>query len=110
MAVGFKTGGRKKGVTNKNIIPGFSRKDLQQEVKNKYPGFNPVVELVKMFKNRKLEPTIRLTALKEATTYLFPKLKAVEITGENGDAVQTNLMVEFSNTILNEKVDGVEHK
>jgi hypothetical protein len=97
---GNKTGGREKGTLNKRSL---RAQELAEEL-----GCDPLKILLHfaMGDARALgyvsvdedtgketvgviEPEMRLSAAKEASSYLFPKLKAIEHTGKDGADLET---------------------
>jgi len=76
MAVGRKTGGRKKGALNKKT----------QEFNDKLASYNcdPMEKLVKIAQEAENEGDMHLASsiYKEMCQYAYPKRKAVELTGE----------------------------
>ena len=84
-----KTGGRKKGVPNKNKI------ELQDRIKAKYPDYCPVEAMCEIATDILNEVNIRLTANKEVAQYIYPKLKSIEHKGEGGLPITSSLQVSF---------------
>lgn len=84
-----KTGGRKKGVPNKNKIA------LIERIKEKFPGYCPIEKMCEIALNPINEINIRLTANKEVAQYIYPKLKSIEHKGENGEPITSSLQVSF---------------
>lgn len=72
MAIGYKTGGRRKGTPNKRT------NELAGIVRRKYKNFNPIIELIKLFNDEETDISTKVYILKEITPYLFPKRKAVD--------------------------------
>ena len=79
MAIGKKTGGRKAGT------PNAERKELYALMAEKYPNYHPVMAMADIANNPKNEIDLRFQANKEVAKYVCPQLKAVEITGSNGN-------------------------
>lgn len=73
--------GRKKGVPNKNKQALWARLDRE------FPGWNPVVQMAEAANNPELTFEQRISAAKEAAKYLVPQLKAVEVSGPDGGAI-----------------------
>ena len=79
-----KTGGRKKGTPNKKTI----------EFIEALKGFDPVVELTKLYKNTK-DDGIKLGVLKEMLKYIYPQRKAVEMSKvetENNEPIEVKIL------------------
>ena len=74
MAKGKKTGGRKKGTPNKKTI-------ATQELLEKL-GCNPIEELWKLAQGAGDDKELAFKCYKELASYVAPKLKAVELSGE----------------------------
>ncbi len=83
MAVGKKTGGRQKGTTNKD------KQILLDRINQKYPNYCPVEALCEIATTMDNEINIRLAASKEVAQYIYPKLKAMELYGKDGGAIET---------------------
>ena len=64
--------GSRKGVPNK------PKRALLALLNEQYPGFSPVLQMVKMYHESEDRPE-RVTLLKEIAQYVTPKLKAVEV-------------------------------
>lgn len=75
-----KTGGRKKG-DKYNAI----RKDLADKLRDL--NFDPVIEMVKIFKSRDCPVDIQAKICVDLLQYLHPKRKAVEHTGADGGPI-----------------------
>jgi hypothetical protein len=84
-------GGRPAGSSNKN------KQALITLLEAKYPGYNPVVEMVAIAQNMDNDLAMRLSAHKEVAQYVTPKLKAVEIETINHQPVQVQI-VRYSDT------------
>ena len=67
---------RPKGVPNK------PKRALLRLIQEKYPGYNPAMELVKVAMDTEADENMRFSANKELLQYLEPKLKAVEVVAE----------------------------
>jgi hypothetical protein len=70
-----KTGGRKKGSLNR------INADLKDRLSAAFPDYCPIEEMARIALNFDEDVTIRLTAHKEIAQYIYPKRKAVEVTG-----------------------------
>jgi len=87
MAYGYKTGGRRKGTPNKRT------NELERQIKKHCRGFNPVVEMIKLYQDEDTPPELKVYLLREITPYLFPKRKAVNV----------DLQAEVDNYVVEEK-------
>ena len=81
MAVGAKTGGRKKGTPNKATAA--------KAAEIAASGGTPLDYMLKVMRDPGLEPDMRLDAAKSAAPYVHPKLAAIELTGKDGGPIQT---------------------
>ena len=74
MALGQKTGGRKKGTPNKRT----------QEIQTKLEtlGCDPIERMARIATDEANPPELRLKAYSDLAPYLYPKRKAVEQSGE----------------------------
>jgi len=79
MALGRKTGGRKKGSQNKAT--------LRREKEIAKGGDTPLEYMLKVMRNPKAKPERRDEAAKAAAPYVHPKLAAVQHTGRNGGPI-----------------------
>lgn len=68
--------GRKKGSKNKRTD------ELHRLVDEKYPGWNPVVALLDIAHDDEVDISLRAKCINEAASYLYPKLRSVDVTGE----------------------------
>jgi hypothetical protein len=68
--------GSRKGIPNK------PKRRLLQLIQEKYPNFEPVLELVDIYHDTEQDYNVRISCLKEAIPYLEPKLKQVEVQSE----------------------------
>jgi hypothetical protein len=87
MAVGRKTGGRKRGTPNKatRAIVEILR-DLDCE---------PIEGMARIAMNKRNAPELRGRMFAELATYVHTKRKAMEISGPEGGQLQTELKVLF---------------
>ncbi len=67
--------------------PNRPKRALLRLIQEKYPNYNPVLELVDVAMDENADATMRFNANRELLQYLEPKLKAIEITGEDGKAL-----------------------
>jgi hypothetical protein len=79
-----KTGGRKKGTPNKNTQ--LVRKRLEEL------GFDPIEGMIVIHNEARQEGDLSTAGqmCKELAQYAYPKLKAIEVSGVNGDAIKTD--------------------
>jgi hypothetical protein len=76
-----KTGGRAKGVPNKD------KRTLIERLRAEYPGYHPVIAMARIAHDPKSDRATQFAAHKEIARYIEPQRKAVEVTGapdENG--------------------------
>jgi hypothetical protein len=89
MALGKKTGGRKKGTPNRGVSKPY---------KVKLPeGITPLDYLLCVMRSEDLSVTLehRLVAAKAAAPYCHRALKAIELTGEGGGPVEQKVILSF---------------
>jgi len=72
MAYGYKTGGRRKGTPNKKTS------ELARTIRKHYKGFNPLLELIKVYYREDTDLHTKVFILKELAPYLYPKRKAID--------------------------------
>ena len=112
MARGKKYGGRKAGTPNKRASV--------QEICERH-GVNPIEVLVEMCKP--IEPGLppqeimsrvanRFAAAKELCQYLYPKQKALEVSGPNGEAVKVESQSQssFKDQLVADFLEIIKHK
>lgn len=88
MAIGKKTGGRRKGV------PNSERKELYQLMADRYPNYHPVIAMADMANDEENEIDLRFQANKEVAKYVCPQLKAVEISGDASNQITVKIVRE----------------
>lgn len=71
-APGERRGGRAKGQINR-----ISR-ELMERVQQEYPGYDPIMMMVRISQDEDADVTTRLAACNAAAPYLRPKLKPIE--------------------------------
>jgi hypothetical protein len=81
MALGRKTGGRQTGTPNKRTAHLAERLEAL--------GCDPVGELVNLAQAADIDPTIRVRCYIDLLAYLYPKRKAVEVSGAENPIVIT---------------------
>jgi hypothetical protein len=72
MPHGFKAGGRRKGTPNKKT------QNLMELISEHHKNFDPVLELIDIFKNEKTPVDLKVNILKDITQYIYPKRKSIE--------------------------------
>ena len=88
-----KVGGRRAGTPNRTTIDLFAKCDAA--------GIDPFGELLVLCKNA--EANIKLAALKEVSSYLYPKRKALELEDKTPtDAAQTNELSKIFSAMMDE--------
>ena len=75
-------GGRPKGAVNK------PKRVLLSRLQAKYPDWDPVIAMADRANDETQDDRIRFDAEKEVASYLYPKMKSVEHTGEGGEPFQ----------------------
>jgi hypothetical protein len=73
--------GRPKGSLNKSTV------NVLRVIRENYPNYNPITAMIKLAHEAE-DVTLQLNAHKEVAQYMYPKRKAVEISGPDGDAVR----------------------
>lgn len=86
MAEGLKTGGRQKGTPNKKT------RQLQSLIDGY--GHNPVEALVSVAMDANVDPALRTKVNLELMQYLYPKRKAVELSGDPDNPIETKWQIE----------------
>lgn len=64
-------------------IPNRPKRRLIQILEEQFPGWHPVTQLAGIANDTELDLRTRMDAAKEVAQYVTPKLKAVEIQGNN---------------------------
>lgn len=67
-----KYGGRKVGTPNKSNALAW--------IQEQFPGFDPLVEMVRMIHDKETSPELKKSLLSEIAAYTTPKFKAIELT------------------------------
>lgn len=93
-----KTGGRRSGTPNKKSV---AMAEILESC-----GLDPVKKLVNEILPA-LEPEGQAKVLLELTTYLYPKRKAIEVSGPSGANIPVSHKVDFS-AIAKENPDAIE--
>jgi len=81
-----KTGGRKAGTPNKN------KQELLDRVHSKYPNYCPIEAMCEIAVDIENDVALRLQASKEVAQYIYPKRKAIEMSGEGGKELVINMV------------------
>lgn len=86
MALGKKTGGRKKGTPNKK-----TEKQVQAVQES---GLTPLEFMLQVMRDERKDDAERLDAAHKAAPYVHPKLAAIDHTGEIGVVINRNVIFE----------------
>jgi hypothetical protein len=78
-------------------LPNKNKQALIALLEARYPGYNPVCEMVEIAKNPENDISLRANMHKEVAKYVAPQLKAVEIETINHQPVQVQI-VRYSDT------------
>ena len=62
--------------------PNKNKDRLLRQIKEEFPNYDPIIELCRTAMNEDNTPELRFNASKEVCQYVYPKLKAVEHTGD----------------------------
>lgn len=81
-----KTGGRVAGT------PNAERKELYQLLNDNFPGYHPVVAMAIIANDDGNDIDLKFQAHKEVAKYVCPQLKAVEVTGVGGEAMEIRVV------------------
>lgn len=81
MAMGFKTGGRVRGVPNKE------RKTIAEMLKDRYPDYHPVLALAEIGNDMQNDIAVRIQAHKEVAKYTCSPKKAVNDTDDTDNEI-----------------------
>lgn len=86
-----KTGGRKKGTTNKD------KQELRDRIRSKYPDYCPVEAMCKIAQDPLTEIAYQVQCNKEVAQYIYPKLKSIDHNhgGQEGNPIKASLEVKF---------------
>ncbi len=88
MAKGIKTGGRQKGTPNKRT------NSVKELLEDNFEGFNPVVELIQLYKSD-VDVSQKISILKELSSYVYPKRKAIDFNLTDTEPIQINFCREY---------------
>ena len=79
--------GRKEGSRNKKSV------ELEELMQDKFPDYDPVCAMAEIANDKKLTPSLRLSAHKEVAKYRRHQLKSIEVTGADGKDLITQTYV-----------------
>ncbi len=79
--------GRPKGSVNRRTMR------AETIIRKAYPGYDPLKHLAELANDPELDKALRMQASKELAQYMYPKLRSVEVTGEDGGALQVVVRV-----------------
>ena len=66
------------------------------KLRGKFPDYNPLLELARIAQDPEVDVGVRVQANKEVVKYVYPQLKAVEVTGDDGGPIVASVQVNFS--------------
>jgi hypothetical protein len=66
------------------------------KLKGRFPDYNPLLELARIAQDPEVDVGVRVQANKEVVKYVYPQLKAVEVTGDDGGPIVASVQVNFS--------------
>ena len=78
-------GGRPKG------SEGSGRREARRILKDEFPDYHPLRNMAKLANDKSAPAELRFQADKEVIAYILPKLRSVEITGEDGGPLRAVL-------------------
>ena len=81
-----KIGGRTAGV------PNGERKELYNLLHEKFPNYHPVIAMAIIANDPINDIELKFQAHKEVAKYVCPQLKAVEVTGMGGEAMEIRVV------------------
>jgi hypothetical protein len=84
MALGRKTGGRKKGTPNRRS------NELQTLVNSTYKHFNPVMGMVEIYYKTDTPDDVKIDILKALSPYWYPRRKAITAESDSKLLVEVN--------------------
>jgi hypothetical protein len=71
---------------------------LLARIQRDFPNYHPIMEMVRIACDETNPVELRAKMHKAIAPYVSPKLKAVEITGDDGGPLQHRLVVHFVDT------------
>lgn len=87
MALGKKTGGRRKGTPNKGVIKPYKRPAPE--------GMSPLDYLLSVMRSTAEATDLRVGAAKAAAPYMHRALKAIEVSGPEGGPIEQKVILSF---------------
>ena len=87
MALGKKTGGRKKGTPNKGVIKPYKQPPPE--------GMTPLDYLLSVMRSAQEPTDLRVGAAKAAAPYVHRALKAIEVSGPEGGPIEQRVVLSF---------------
>lgn len=87
MALGKKTGGRRKGTPNKGVIKPYKQPPPE--------GMSPLDYLLSVMRSQTHPTDLRVGAAKAAAPYMHRALKAMELSGPDGGPIETKVLLSF---------------
>jgi hypothetical protein len=98
-----KTGGRRRDMINMHeLSPNATPRQLRTHVSKVCAAhkFEPISVLCKIGSNKQTEDKLRVTCASEVASFLYPKLRSVEMTGPDGEALNTGFLDGLDKTTL----------
>ena len=86
-----KTGGRQRGVLNKK------RQTLLEAIQERFPDYHPVLAMAQIANDETLPDDLRFNAHKEVSQYILPKLRSVEVSGNEDKPLVTEVAIRLVN-------------
>ncbi len=84
--MGVRLGGRAKGTPNKRTLDAAERLKSYQD---------PLVFMAEVMEDEQVPVEHRMSAARELASYLYPKRKALEISGDGGAEIAGSIKVSF---------------
>lgn len=72
---------------------GRKRRLLTDLLRQEFPDYDPVIDMARIATDPTTEVSVRLAASKEVAQYIHHKLRAVEVTGLDGEPVQLEVIL-----------------
>ena len=66
---------------------------LMHRLQEVYPNFDPVVKLAELAQDETAEKSVQRAAAADVAKYIYPQLKAVELTGPDGEAIKAKIVI-----------------
>ena len=82
MTVGVRLGGRAAGTPNKRTS------ELLNMLSERFPDYHPVLAMAEIANDTSVAVDIRLDCHKQIAPYVVPKLKAIEVSGVDGEPLE----------------------